>query len=122
MRPSTARTEGLLLQEYAHHLRTLGCDVSQMQINIAGEAGALAIDLIDKTENRLIEVKANATRAAVRGAIGALMDYRRFINPTPRLAVLVPDKPREDLLDLCASLCIEVIWRGETGGFVSSDD
>ncbi|MET9881887.1 restriction endonuclease [Streptomyces sp. NPDC006430] len=122
MRPSTARTEGLLLQEYAHHLRSLGRDVSQMQINVAGEAGALVIDLLDKTENRLIEVKSSATRSAVRAAIGALMDYRRFLNPTPRLAVLVPDKPREDLLDLCASLCVEVIWRGENGGFVSSDD
>ncbi|MER7118435.1 restriction endonuclease [Streptomyces goshikiensis] len=122
IRESTAGREARLLSEYASFLRSLGRDLSQLQVRVPGETHLHVIDLLDVTENRLIEVKHNATRASIRTAIGALMDYRRHLNPTPRLAVLVPSRPREDLLDLCASLCIEVVWPNENGGFVSSDD
>jgi hypothetical protein len=44
-------------------------------------------------------------------AIGQLHDYRRFTTPGTRLAVLVPEKPRADLLDLLQSADVAAIWR-----------
>ena len=45
-------------------------------------------------------------------AIGQLLDYERHIEkPTPKkLAILVPKKPREDLIDLLESLEIMTIY------------
>ncbi|MFI9149502.1 hypothetical protein [Streptomyces sp. NPDC053367] len=111
-----------LTADYADHLRGLGREVSAAQVRVRGETRVARIDLLDVTENRLIEVKHNATRESVRSAVGALLDYRRFFNPTPTLTLLVPSAPREDLLDLCASLCIEVAWPAPGGGFVSTHD
>jgi hypothetical protein len=42
-------------------------------------------------------------------AIGQLFDYRRYVN-AQRMAILVPSRPRSDLLDLCRTLDIDVIW------------
>jgi hypothetical protein len=36
-------------------------------------------------------------------AIGQLIDYRRFIDPSARCAVLLPALPREDLVKLLQS-------------------
>ncbi|MEU9380768.1 restriction endonuclease [Streptomyces sp. NPDC048279] len=121
-RPSRAHTEAQLVESYAAHLRASGRSLTQAQLTLAGETTPYRVDLLDSTENRLIEAKGSATRAAVREAIGKLLDFRRFFNPTPTLAVLLPSQPREDLLDLCASLCIEVVWPREDGGFVSTHD
>lgn len=112
-----------LTADYARHLNGLGREVVTAQVRVKGETWVARVDLLDATENRLIEVKHSATRQSVRTAIGALMDYRRFFHPTPTLTLLVPAAPREDLLDLCASLCIEVVWPNYGGGgFTSTHD
>ncbi|MFJ4684731.1 restriction endonuclease [Streptomyces sp. NPDC088789] len=111
-----------LTAEYASHLSGLGHEVVSAHVRVKGETSVALIDLLDVTENRLIEVKHSAARNAVRTAIGALMDYRRFFHPTPTLTLLVPAAPRDDLLDLCASLCIEVVWPDSEGGFTSTHD
>ncbi|MGW2611425.1 restriction endonuclease [Streptomyces mirabilis] len=113
---------GRLTADYASHLRGLGREAVSAQVRVKGETRIARVDLLDATKNRLIEVKHNSTRQSVRGAIGALMDYRRFFHPTPTLTLLVPAAPREDLLDLCASLCIEVVWPNPEGGFTSTHD
>jgi hypothetical protein len=119
---STSNILRRLTMDYASHLRGLGREVVSAQVRVKGETRIARVDLLDATENRLIEVRHNSTRQSVRGAIGALMDYRRFFDPTPTLALLVPAAPREDLLDLCASLCIEVVWPNPEGGFTSTHD
>ena len=111
-----------LTVDYASHLHGLGREVVSAQVRVKGETRVAHVDLLDATENRLIEVKHNSTRQSVRSAIGTLMDYRRFFHPTPTLTLLVPAAPREDLLDLCASLCIEVVWPNPEGGFTSTHD
>ncbi|WP_406050897.1 restriction endonuclease [Streptomyces virginiae] len=111
-----------LTTEYAGHLNRMGHEAVSAQVRVKGETGVARVDLLDVTDNRLIEVKHSAARQTVRTAIGTLMDYRRFFHPTPTLTVLVPAEPRTDLLDLCASLCIEVVWPNPGGGFTSTHD
>ena len=43
-------------------------------------------------------------------AVGQLADYARLVDPTPRKVLLVPERPRTDLLALADSRQIVVMW------------
>lgn len=116
------QSERVLLARYADHLSGLGHKVGRLQIQPEGERVPFQVDLYDETDNVIFECKASPTREAVRLAVGELIDYRRFVTPTPRLAVLTPTKPRKDLIDLCGSLMIEAIWPNDDDTFTSSFD
>jgi hypothetical protein len=67
-------------------------------------------DVYDATAGLLIETKGTVAREALRMAIGQLMDYRRFAPDGTKLAVLVPEKPRTDLLGILESVDVHAIW------------
>ena len=67
-------------------------------------------DVYDKTAGVLIEAKGTVAREALRMAIGQLLDYRRFAASDTRLAVLVPERPRADLMALFESVGVNAIW------------
>ncbi|CAL9328560.1 hypothetical protein SUDANB121_00033 [Nocardiopsis dassonvillei] len=116
------RRESKLVQNYQRYLRLQGHSVFRNKISPAKELKPLFSDLYDKTSHKLIEAKGTVTREAVRMAVGQLFDYRRFIEQDgkrPALAILLPSKPRPDLLDYCADLEIEVIWE-EGDSFAST--
>jgi hypothetical protein len=70
----------------------------------------LRSDLFDHDTRLLVEAKATSTRAAIRMAIGQLLDYRRF-DPSPETcAVLVPEPPTTDLVDLLEGLDLAIVW------------
>ncbi|MGG7571196.1 hypothetical protein [Streptomyces sirii] len=104
------RREAGLVTAYVEHLRLLGHNVGRQRITPPGELKPLYTDLFDHTDGVLIEAKGSVTREAIRMAVGQLLDYRRHIDPRPALAVLVPSRPRQDLLDLCTDVKITVIW------------
>lgn len=111
------RREAPLVAKYRDHLEMQGHTVTRKKIIPAGEARPLFTDLHDTTDNVLIEAKGSVTREAIRMAIGQLYDYRRYIKPTPSLAILLPSRPREDLIELCNLSGASVIWRdGDTFG------
>ncbi|MCX4747474.1 restriction endonuclease [Kitasatospora sp. NBC_01287] len=112
---SFSRIESALVQEYCRHMESTGHRLTRKRITQPGESSSLYSDIFNSTENLLIEAKGSITREAIRMGIGQLLDYRRFIDPRPELALLVPGKPRPDLLSLCADLAISVIWPHETG-------
>ncbi|MFW5420997.1 restriction endonuclease [Nocardiopsis sp. CNT-189] len=116
------RRESKLVQRYQRHLLLQGHTVARHKISPVKELKPLFSDLYDKTVHKLIEAKGTITREAVRMAVGQLLDYRRFIErdgQRPALAVLLPSRPRPDLLDYCADLGIEVIWE-EGDSFTST--
>jgi hypothetical protein len=82
--------------------------------------GALVVDGYDEIQHLLIEAKSSTSRQDVRMAIGQLLDYKRFIDPTPDLAVLLPDVPRPEITRLCDSVDIAVVWRSHGGEFRDS--
>lgn len=109
------RREAPLVSQYSDYLASQGHVVSRKKIRPVGELKPLFTDLYDATDNLLIEAKGTVTREAVRMAIGQLYDYRRHIGSEPSLAVLLPSRPRQDLIELCRSAHARVIWRdGET--------
>ena len=106
------RRESKLVSDFRAFCKLNSMQLVRQSIAPPGEQ-SLFTDLFDKTRNLLIEAKGSVTRDSIRLAIGQLLDYRRFFNPTPDLAVLVPARPREDLIALLHSLQIAVIFRHE---------
>jgi hypothetical protein len=78
--------------------------------------------LVDRTNQKLIEVKAGTTRGYVREAIGQVLDYvfqlKRIRSEIWKPAILLPGKPSDDLVALIDSLNIELIWE-EEGSFTA---
>jgi hypothetical protein len=66
-------------------------------------------------KNVLIEAKSTYRRESMRMAIGQLLDYRRYEETEPELAVLLPSLPIRDIRDLLASLDIALIWPHGSG-------
>jgi hypothetical protein len=72
----------------------------RLEIIPAGEVNSLFNDLYFKDERLLVEAKGGVDRNSIRMAIGQLMDYRRFVDPKPHCAILLPSRPRDDLIQL----------------------
>ncbi|WP_369272560.1 hypothetical protein AB5J55_23515 [Streptomyces sp. R11] len=111
------RREGQLVTAFEDHLTAAGHVFNSFQITIEGEVGALVPDLYDSTDNVLYEAKGQATRNAVRFAIGQLLDYRRHLKVPDglRLAVLLPEAPSEDVQELLMAENIALVTRTAEG-------
>jgi len=105
------RREQALVLAFRDHLLEQGHDVARLKIVPPGEAKPLFSDLIDRTTNTIYEAKGTVERGAIRTAVGQLLDYGRFIEPAPRLAVLLPTRPRQDLCELLEHAGIDLVWR-----------
>jgi hypothetical protein len=103
------RREADLVHRYRDHLVRRGHEISRLRIVPPGEATPLYSDLWDVTTAELVEAKGGATRDQIRSAIGQLMDYGRFVDAKTR-AVLVPSRPRSDLLSFLSAVNIAVIY------------
>jgi hypothetical protein len=111
------RSEARLLTKYVDYLRRRHARVGGKSIRIKGEKGDIRCDLYNASRKQLIEAKASTARGAIRLAIGELADYRRYLDEDVRCAVLLPDRPSEDLLDLLSTQGIAVVWREGKSSF-----
>ncbi len=113
------RREQPLVLELMAFLRSQGHQVDRLQLRPKGEPAPLFCDLYDSTTNTVVEAKGSVSRSAIRMAVGQLADYSRLVDPPPAQLILVPEKPRSDLLDLAKSQAIAVTWPDGDGGFVT---
>ncbi|MGW3459294.1 hypothetical protein ACWDE9_06710 [Streptomyces olivaceoviridis] len=104
-----------LRDEYLEELTNRGHEIFAYQIKLAGTTTILTTDLYDATEQQLYSVRGEGSREEIRTAIGQLKDYVRHINPRPKLAVLLPEKPQDDLLDLLHTEGISVVYQDDRG-------
>jgi len=104
------RREAALVNRYAEFLRRQGHEVSRLRVVPAGEVAPLYSDLWDITTSELVEAKGLATREQLRMAVGQLHDYGRFVDAKTR-AVLLPSKPRPDLLAFLAATGVDAVWQ-----------
>ncbi|MFD4394181.1 hypothetical protein [Kitasatospora sp. NPDC058478] len=112
--------EAELVARFIAHLHARGHTTSRLALPVPNESGSDLVDLFDETTQTIYEVKPSAARIAVRHAIGQLMDYRWRQGGTASMGIILPSEPYQDLLDLCASLSIEVVWPDPDTGFRSS--
>ena len=116
------RREQEMVRAYMATLIAEGHDVSRLQLWPEDEPAAMFCDLYDRTTNTILEAKGTIARPAFRMAIGQLADYARMVEPSPSRAILVPERPRGDLMRLASSQGISVIWRDGEGRFRSGAD
>ncbi len=107
------RREAALVTAFARHLSDRGHRICRQRIVPPGEHKPLYTDLYDATDDLLVEAKGTVSREAVRMAIGQLADYGRFV-PARQRGILLPSKPRPDLLALAAAEDVIVIWPAGT--------
>jgi hypothetical protein len=103
------RRESELVHRYRLHLEAQGHTVSRLCVIPPGEYRPLYSDLWDETTRELVEAKGTVNRDNLRQSVGQLLDYGRFADAKSR-AVLVPTRPRADLLDYLAAADIAVIY------------
>lgn len=103
------RREHKLMHDYQAYLTRKGHQIAGHRYDIAGYS--LRCDLFDKTEGCLYEAKGNVTRESIRMAIGQLLDYARFHQPRPELAVLLPRRPSDDLCTLLRAVGVTTVYR-----------
>ncbi|HXN38318.1 MAG TPA: hypothetical protein VN892_09795 [Solirubrobacteraceae bacterium] len=53
--------------------------------------------------------------ASVRREAGQLLDYSRFVEPTPHRSVLLPFEPSRDLQGLSRVAGVDLVWRDGKG-------
>jgi hypothetical protein len=103
------RVEGALVQRLKTYVEGRQMTAVRHSICPAGEVNALLTDMFIPERNLLVEAKGNTDRVSFRMALGQLADYRRFLD-NPRCAILLPRKPRPDLLQLAERESVAVIW------------
>ena len=109
------RREQTLVLAYRDHLNAQGHRVRRHMYRLDASSSLLACDLVDETERVLHEAKGDVRRASVRMAIGQLLDYRRFELAPLNLAVLLPRRPTQDLIELIRSVPASAVWRTNDG-------
>jgi hypothetical protein len=102
------RAEAQLVRRYRNWLDPLSTRLRGLIIPTADHL--LRADLYDTKLDVLIEAKSDVSRESVRYAIGQLFDYRRYLDPRPALAILVPTELNSDLAALPGQAGIDVIW------------
>lgn len=108
------RREARLQTKYVAYLKELGHTVSRHRIVLPGGGGEMFTDIYDETAEELVEVKANTDRPTIRLALGQILDYARYVEPSA-CALLVPQKPGGDLIDLLHVSGISAIWASAHG-------
>ncbi|MBB6121341.1 restriction endonuclease [Nocardiopsis algeriensis] len=103
------REEADLVIKFSEYLHSKGLAAERLQIIPKGERRPLFTDLYVKEINLLAEAKGSVTREKIRMAIGQLADYSRFASDAT-CAILIPSKPRPDLMELIHSQGYTAIW------------
>lgn len=116
-----SRAEQALVLKYAAWMETQGIAVRARWYRVPGVARPLRADAFVTTHNLLIEAKGSDARAAVRMAVGQLLDYRRLEPSAPAMAVLLPYEPTSDVRDYLTAVGVAWIWpRRSKPGFRDS--
>jgi len=103
------RQERKMALNYASYLKELGRSVVRHRVILPDDPVPLLTRLYTTTTDTLTETRCDATREAVRSAIGQLLDLKRIFT-TAKLELLLPVTPRPDLMELLHSQGITVVW------------
>ena len=109
------RKEAKLVADFVLWSRLKGREFKRLKIVPKGEATPIFSDLYCKGDNQLVEAKGSVSRDAIRMAIGQIYDYRRFAEVGTSLAILLPEVPRPDLIELIRSAGVTMIYRSDSG-------
>jgi len=116
------KAEQSLIDDFVESQVGKGRTFSRWEIFPNGTGERLLTDIYDEETRTLYEAKASASRPDVRLGLGQILDYSRFIDNCEALALLLPSRPADDLVDLLHSFEVMVVWRKKPGVFESSHE
>jgi hypothetical protein len=105
--------EAKLVKRYVKWLEQQGHESTGKRISLPTPGLRLTADLYDKARSELIEAKSSAARPYVRLALGQILDYSRFVSSAKQLAVLLPTRPVDDLVELLLSHGVTCIYEDQ---------
>lgn len=111
------KVEASLVDAFKEVLKARGHEAKRVRIYAPGAKWPMFTDIYDQTANILYEAKATAGRNDVRGALGQILDYRRFVGFESTHALL-PERPAQDLIELLWGHDIGVVYRDGAGDFM----
>lgn len=106
--------EASLVKRYVKWLEQQGYESTRKKISLPTPGLHLTVDLYDKKRDELIEAKSSAARPYVRLALGQILDYSRFVSSAKQLAVLLPTRPVDDLVELLLGHGVTCIYEDES--------
>ena len=112
------RIEHGLQKRFGEYLISRGHTVQKYQFKFENTKGLLEPDFWIESLQLVVEAKASSAREYVRTGIGQVLDYANLsrINTTNfKPALLLPNKPSQDLCKLIYELGILLIIESETG-------
>jgi hypothetical protein len=104
--------ENKLQNRFAAYLKKKGVFPERFTIKIGNTKGSLAPDFVVQEWGLIIEAKPTTSREHVRLAIGQVLDYQNLLNRNGLAlspAVLLPQRPSEDLTELMSRLGITLV-------------
>ena len=110
------RAEGLLVQRFVTWLANHRGATAERNTIPTAAGRTMFTDVFVKESQELIEAKASASREHLRLALGQILDYARYVDHS-RLAVLVPTRPAQEMVDLLIAHGVGCIWESEPGEF-----
>lgn len=112
------RRESELVERFRKYLSRPPGVLRRWKLRPPGELRSFWTDVYDEHTNELYEAKGNPTRDNVRRGVGQLLDYRRHIPRSGlKLALLLPNRPSDDIVALLHSLNIACVYETTEGGF-----
>ncbi|GAA2553689.1 hypothetical protein [Mycolicibacterium diernhoferi] len=108
--------EAQLTERFRYYLETHQRVVKRYRIVPPG-LPAIYSDLADVTANVLYEAKGSADRMSLRLALGQVLDYGRYVADA-KLAVLLPEPPAADLVELLDAHDVGCVVQTAGDGFV----
>lgn len=116
------KAEQSLIDEFIQFQKVRGRTFTRWEIFPRGSTERLLTDIYDEETLTLYEAKASSTRPDVRLGLGQLLDYSRFIDECRALALLLPARPADDLIELLHVFDVRAVWRNKSGNFGSSHE
>ena len=111
------RREALLVLEFRDYLKASDRILTRQKIRPVGQPSTLFTDAFEAATETLYEAKSDSSRESVRMAIGQLIDYSRYL-PRARLAILLPSRPLDNVVELIAHAGMGLCFREVDGSFV----
>jgi len=98
-----------LLFSYFRTLTVEGHDVVTLRAACGEGAEMVGVPLLDRTTDTVVASAGSTSRTAVRAAIGDALDYQR-VSGAANTVLLLPSKPREDVLALIEHVGMTAAW------------
>lgn len=108
------RREAQLVERFVEWVTSSGLSVERQAIPTPG-GRPMFTDVCIKEKRELVEAKGASSREHIRGALGQILDYARYVDHS-LLTVLLPTQPSEEMVSLLIAHGVGCSWETDRRG------